>query len=163
MAFFFEIKGYLTEKTMQWFKLYPSLSSIKIWKKSNFRPLPRNLEFDWFLPTVLLKFHGHTNGQDLMQCHDYFVNMNIIWNSLWCHLVSRHYSWMVMVCVVSIHTLYCSLTDSERWQCRDNCDRYFPHRTGQRPFSVPSDPSIFLYTCFFQVSIMTRLSPRRSN
>ena len=43
------------KKNIQWFKLYPSLSSIKIWKKSNFRPLPRNLEFDWFLPTVLLK------------------------------------------------------------------------------------------------------------
>ena len=55
MEFFFEISGYLSEKTIQWFKLYPSLSSIKIWKKSNFRPLPRNLEFDWFLPTVLLK------------------------------------------------------------------------------------------------------------
>ena len=52
MVFFFQIKGYLTEKTMQWFRLHPSLSSIKIWKKSNFRPLPRNV---WSLGTGALK------------------------------------------------------------------------------------------------------------
>ena len=50
-AFFFEIKGYFTEKTIQWFQLYPSLSNIKVWEKLNFPPLPRDV---WFLRTGAL-------------------------------------------------------------------------------------------------------------
>ena len=33
----------------------PSLSTIKIWAQSNFRPLPRNYEFVWFLEAGTLK------------------------------------------------------------------------------------------------------------
>ena len=54
--FLSEIKSYFTEKSIQW-------SHIKIRKKSNFSPLPRNLEFVWFLQTRAL--NSYTRSEKL--------------------------------------------------------------------------------------------------